>query len=228
MSYYEPAPSLSHRTRLTILVAAVVGGIALIGLTVSPGDSRPDNPGPPLSGVEADNPTTEDRSQHLNRIPLDRPAPAVSGGEADGAIPDRVTVLDNEIPGIANLDPALLVALRRAATDASDDGVAFFVYSGWRSPQYQHQLLLEAIARYGSVEEAARWVASPERSAHVSGDAVDIGPSDAMMWLTENGSRYGLCQVYRNEPWHYELRPDASHHGCPPMYADPTQDPRMQ
>jgi hypothetical protein len=37
-----------------------------------------------------------------------------------------------------------------------------------------------------------------------------------------------LCQIYRNEPWHYELRPVAIEHGCPAMYADPTHDPRMQ
>ncbi len=38
-----------------------------------------------------------------------------------------------------------------------------------------------------------------------------------------------ICsQIYSNEPWHYELRPEAIDHGCPPMYADPTQDPRMQ
>jgi hypothetical protein len=38
---------------------------------------------------------------------------------------------------------------------------------------------------------------------------------------------YGLCQSYGNEPWHYELRPDAVDDGCPPIYADPTEDPRM-
>ena len=31
----------------------------------------------------------------------------------------------------------------------------------------------------------------------------------ATAWLSEHGAAYGLCQVYRNEPWHYELRPDA-------------------
>jgi hypothetical protein len=62
----------------------------------------------------------------------------------------------------------------------------------------------------------------------VSGDAVDIGPSDATTWLSEHGAEYGLCQIYSNEPWHYELRPDASDHGCPPLYADPSHDPRMQ
>jgi hypothetical protein len=71
-------------------------------------------------------------------------------------------------------------------------------------------------------------VATPKTSAHVSGDAVDIGPSEATAWLSHHGATYGLCQIYRNEPWHYELRPAAVDHGCPRMYADPTHDPRMQ
>jgi D-alanyl-D-alanine carboxypeptidase len=149
-------------------------------------------------------------------------------GEADGAVPDGTTVFDDEIPGVANLDPALLGALRQAAIDAADDGVEFFVDSGWRSPEYQNQLLREAVSEYGSEEEAARWVATAETSAHVSGDAVDIEHSDATAWLSEHGAEYGLCQIYSNEPWHYELRPEAIDHGCPPMYADPTHDPRMQ
>jgi zinc D-Ala-D-Ala carboxypeptidase len=149
-------------------------------------------------------------------------------GEAGGAVPDGTTVFDDELPGVANLDPALLGALRRAANDAADDGVEFVVDSGWRSPEYQEQLLHEAVSKYGSEKEAARWVASPNRSAHVSGDAVDIGPSGAAAWLSAHGAAYGLCQVYGNEPWHYELRREAIAHGCPSRYSDPTQDPRMQ
>ena len=149
-------------------------------------------------------------------------------GEADGAVPDGATVFDDEIPGVANLDSDLLGALRQAATDAADDGVEFFVESGWRSPEYQAQLLREAVSEYGSEDEAARWVATPRTSAHVSGDAVDIGRSDATAWLSAHGAEYGLCQIYGNEPWHYELRLEAIDHGCPPTYADPTHDPRMQ
>jgi LAS superfamily LD-carboxypeptidase LdcB len=148
--------------------------------------------------------------------------------EADGALPDGVTVFDNEYPGVANLDPDLLQALREAATDAADDGVEFHVNSGWRSPAYQNQLLQEAISKYGSKEQAARWVATPDTSAHVSGNAVDLGPSDATAWLSERGAHYGLCQIYSNEPWHFELRSRAIDRGCPPMFADPTHDPRMQ
>ena len=149
-------------------------------------------------------------------------------GEAGGAVPDDTTVFDDDVPGVANLDPDLLGALRRAATDAAADGVQFYVDSGWRSPEYQEQLLREAVSKYGSEEEAARWVATPNTSAHVSGDAVDIGRTDASAWLSEHGAGYGLCQIYGNEPWHYELRLEAGDHGCPGMYADPTHDPRMQ
>lgn len=148
--------------------------------------------------------------------------------EATGAVPDGTTVFDDDIPAVAKLDPDLLAALRRAATDAADAGITFYVNSGWRSPAYQEQLLREAVARYGSAAEAARWVATPDTSAHVMGKAVDIGRADATRWLSEHGARYGLCQIYRNEPWHYELRPEAVAHGCPPMYADPSHDPRMQ
>jgi len=164
------------------------------------------------------------RSEH-RELPSEPPGAL---GEADGAVPDGTTVFDDEIPGVANLDPDLLAALRQASTDAADDGVEFFVDSGWRSPEYQSQLFREAISEYGSEEEAARWVATAETSAHVSGDAVDIEHFDSTEWLSEHGAEYGLCQIYSNEPWHYELRPEASDHGCPSMYADPTYDPRMQ
>ena len=149
-------------------------------------------------------------------------------GEADGAVPDGTTVFDGWVPGVANLDPALLGALRRAAADAADAGVVLFVDSGWRSPEYQERLLQQAVQKYGSEEEAARWVATPTTSAHVSGEAVDVARSEAVAWLSEHGAAYGLCQIYGNEPWHYELRPDAVDQGCPPTYADPTHDPRTR
>ena len=133
-----------------------------------------------------------------------------------------------EVPTVAHLDPDLLGALRRATADAAADGVRLQVKSGWRSAEYQDRLLREAISEYGSAAEAARWVATAQTSRHVSGEAVDIGPTAAVSWLSEHGRVYGLCQVYDNEPWHYELRPDAVEDGCPARYADPTQDPRMQ
>lgn len=150
--------------------------------------------------------------------------------EADGVIRDdaKPTVFDETLPAISKLDPALLSALREAATDAAGDGVEFRVNSGWRSAALQQKLLTDAIADYGSLEEASRWVASPETSAHVTGDAVDLGPLAALDWLAQHGADYGLCQTYANEAWHYELRPDAVDQGCPQMFEDAGDDPRMR
>jgi D-alanyl-D-alanine carboxypeptidase len=219
MTYSAPARTAGRRTGSTVLAALVVVSAALIGVLGYQSLA--------VSSSSAESPTAAEPRPH-------RPPDSLHGdhrgapGEAGGVVPDGVTVLDDEYPAVANLDPALRSALRQAATDAAGDGVAFYVDSGWRSPKYQEQLLDEAISKYGSKEEAARWVASPNTSAHVSGDAVDIEHSDAMAWLSEHGAKYGLCEIYSNEPWHYELRPKAIDHGCPPMYADPTHDPRMQ
>jgi D-alanyl-D-alanine carboxypeptidase len=235
VTYSDPARATTRRIRfrwigvagLLVVIAAIAAtnGYELLASSSSTVASPTDvlrgerraihseSPGPP--GL---------RSEHRG-LPSEHPG---APGEADVALPDGATVFDSDFPAVANLDPALLGALRQAATDAAGDGVEFVVESGWRSPSYQAQLLREAVSEYGSEEEAARWVATPDTSAHVSGDAVDIGPSGAAAWLSEHGAEYGLCQIYANEPWHYELRPDAIDHRCPPTYADPTQDPRMQ
>lgn len=136
--------------------------------------------------------------------------------------------LGEEDEQVGRLDPTLVAALRKAAGQAAADGIALRVTSGWRSPDHQARLRREAVEKYGSEAEAARWVATPERSSHVSGDAVDIGPPEAATWLARHGAQHGLCRVYANEPWHFEVRAQASAAGCPALYPDPTYDPRLQ
>ena len=125
----------------------------------------------------------------------------------DGSIPDNETISlsDNDHPAIANLDAELLAAVRKAAVDAQVRGIELRVTSGWRSKEYQLRLLDEAVAKYRSAEEARRWVHPPEKSKHVTGEAIDIGPTNAADWLIRNGADYGLCQAYANEMWHFEL-----------------------
>jgi D-alanyl-D-alanine carboxypeptidase len=231
MTYRRPARTTTRRTRSTILAVLVVLSAALIGALIgrSLAASSSWAASPPIDTAATDTPSpAADRQRRPPRPHGDHHGARGDRDVADGAVPDGVTVFDDEIPAVANLDPDLLGALRRAVMDAVDDGVEFYVNSGWRSPEYQEQLLHEAVSRYRSEAEAARWVATADTSAHVSGDAVDIGHADATAWLSEHGAEYGLCQTYSNEPWHYELRPEAIDHDCPPMYADPTQDPRMQ
>jgi D-alanyl-D-alanine carboxypeptidase len=229
MTYGKRALPTTRRIRtirvagLLVVVAAIAAALGYQSLASSSSTAAP-----PIDGLRSAPPSrSSSRPASPGRM-SSRPEHRRVLGEADGAVPEGTTVFDDEIPGVANLDPALLGALRQAATDAAYAGVAFFVNSGWRSPAYQERLLQEAVSKYGSEAEAARWVGTPATSAHVSGDAVDVGPSDATAWMSERGAEYGLCQIYRNEPWHYELRPEAIDHGCPNMYADPTHDPRMQ
>ncbi len=225
-----------------VAVTTVLGSTSLVSSSLT-APSRPTVPSPftvPSRSTVASAPTVPSRpampppstapspSRDAPRADGPRMERRAPSGEAGGAGPAGTTVFDDEVPGVVNLEPALRRALRRAATDAAGEGVELVVDSAWRTSAYQARLLREAVARYGSEQEAARWVATPDTSAHVSGDAVDIGPPAAAAWLSRHGAAYGLCQIYRNEPWHYELRPDAVAHGCPPMYADPTQDPRMQ
>ncbi|MGW1480178.1 M15 family metallopeptidase [Streptomyces rubiginosohelvolus] len=226
----RPPPSartstFRFRTPLVVGLVAVLAAIVVAlghplvkpssDSTATPGqDSSPFLPGPSLS----DRPPSH-APHRESRGALD---------EADGVVPDGVTVLDDEVPAVANLDAELLDALRRAAQNAAGDGVTFTVNSGWRSTAYQKELPRKAVAQHGSEAEAARWVATATTSPHVAGDAVDIGPDRATDWLSEHGSAYGLCRIYRNEPWHFELRTDAADRGCPRRYADPTQDPRMR
>jgi hypothetical protein len=218
VAYGEPARITIYRTRirwnrvagLLVVIAAIA---SLLGRQLPASSSS--TVASPIQALRGE--LRDLRREHRGAL-----------GEADGAVQDGTTVFDEGVPGVVNLDPGLLGALRRAATDAATVGVAFVVDSGWRSEDYQQQLLDDAISKYGSEQEAARWVATPDTSAHVSGDAVDVGPSDAAAWLSEHGAAYGLCQTYGNEAWHYELRPQAIAQGCPPTYADPTHDPRMQ
>ena len=168
MSHTASARATTHRTPRTIAVGLVVVTVAIIGTFVhqSASSSAPSFSAPLQDqggvAVEAGGAiTTADG--------------AIT--EADGVLPDGVTVFDGGYPGIANLDADLLQTLRAAATDAADDGIEFHVNSGWRSPEYQNQLLREAVSEYGSAEEAARWVATADTSAHVSGNAVDVGSS---------------------------------------------------
>src|SRR4051794_26870279 len=88
---------------------------------------------PASSSSTAASPIEVLRSEHRGL----RSEPRGALGVADGAVPDGATVFDDEIPAVANLDRDLLGALRHAATDAADDGVVFYVDSGWRSPEYQ-------------------------------------------------------------------------------------------
>jgi D-alanyl-D-alanine dipeptidase len=152
----------------------------------------------------------------------DLASPTAAGlSAADGLLPDGdpVSPFDEQLPAIARLKPDLLAAVQAAATAADADGIAMVVTSGWRSAEYQQRLLDDAVQKYGSAQEAGRWVKSPSASTHVSGDAVDIGYTDAADWLGRHGDDFGLCQTYANEMWHFELATEPGG-TCPEQQTD--------
>lgn len=123
----------------------------------------------------------------------------------NGHLAESASLADEQHPAIGRLDPALLEAMRAAEAEAGHEGIAFAITSGWRSAALQQWLFDEAVRTYGSVDVARQFVASPERSHHVTGTAVDVGNLDAQLWLMEHGAAWGICQIYANERWHFEL-----------------------
>lgn len=152
-----------------------------------------------------------------NTVDID-PA-AVGTGDGSNADGQVVTPFDVANPAVGRLDPALLSAIQQAAGAASAEGIQMTITSGWRSPQLQQRLLDDAVATYGSMAAARQYVQTPGASKHVIGEAVDVGGTGADQWLIANGSRFGLCQIYANELWHFELATDAAGI-CPPLLPD--------
>jgi zinc D-Ala-D-Ala carboxypeptidase len=200
--WLKPLGNVVTMATIVVLLVACANGALAVSRTITPEASAASSPSTATAGA---------------------PIATMSApiGEQDGYIADSewLTPFDINLPAIGKLDPTLLAAVQRAASAAASDGVDLYITSGWRSVRYQQALLAEAIVTYGSEAEARKWVATPEKSAHVTGNAVDIGPMDAALWLDRHGTRYGLCQTYANEVWHFELATEPGG-TCPPKMRD--------
>lgn len=169
----------------------------------------------PACGSSATRPTWHEQTAR-NSAPTQvggTTALSIGTGATDtwsGYLPDGATLspYDTSSQAIARLDPKLLAAVQDAARSASTQGVDITITSGWRSRGFQHRLFDDALRRYANVDIARQFVASPEDSRHVVGEAVDIAGIGASDWLIRNGAQFGLCQIYANENWHFELATD--------------------
>lgn len=201
----------ARRIFALVLASSLVGGIVAIAGGVAASWSA--------AGAQSTTPSTAPtREGHTPEQDAAAPRPFVPDA-ANGYLPHPVSVEDDDLPAIAALDPALRSALGEAAAVAAKEGVEFHVTMGWRSREYQRWLLDDAIRTYGSAEVARQFVATPDESHHVTGDAVDIGNFEAQLWLEERGWHWGLCRIFANEPWHFELSTAPSGE-CPAMRAD--------
>jgi zinc D-Ala-D-Ala carboxypeptidase len=124
--------------------------------------------------------------------------------------------------GTEGLEPGLAAAYTLAENQAHAEGVGLYINSGYRSPGEQQALWDDGVRTYGSPEEARKWVLPPNESTHVHGRAVDVGPEVGAQWLEANGNRWGLCRIYQNEWWHFELA-TAPGSTCPALRADASE-----
>lgn len=141
------------------------------------------------------------------------------GVTAQPAAPEITLVDTGSAAGTAGLDPLLATAYTLAENEAHAVGVPLSITSGHRTWDEQNYLWQNGIATYGSPDAARRWVLPPEESTHVSGRAVDVGPQAGAAWLEANGYRWGLCRMFENEWWHFELATTPGG-ACPPMRPD--------
>lgn len=123
-------------------------------------------------------------------------AVAVGGG----ARPDAIS-------GLNGAFAAPLAAMVEEAERIFGDG-AVRISSAYRSIGRQQQLWEEALRKYGSPEEARKWVAPPGSSRHNYGLAADLqyGSGDVQQWFHQSAGAYGLDFRMGNEPWHIEPR----------------------
>ncbi len=122
------------------------------------------------------------------------------------------------------LDKQLMNRFKAAQAAAKIDGQALYIASGFRTLSRQQTLFAQAVRKYGSVQEASKWVAPPLVSHHPWGVAIDVNYPDEPVgagWLEINGSKFGLCRIFDNEWWHFEpvIAPGWK---CPALVPDAT------
>jgi hypothetical protein len=127
---------------------------------------------------------------------------------------------------VIEIHPLLTARFQAAQLTAAKESIRLYITSGFRSRQRQAILFAEAVRKYGSESEAAKWVLPAQFSHHPNGLALDVNyPNDRLgaKWLEDNGARFGLCRVYANEWWHFEgvIAPGDI---CPQMSADARVD----
>jgi D-alanyl-D-alanine carboxypeptidase len=140
---------------------------------------------------------------------------------------DLVSVGPNLLGREILLQPAAAAAWTQMQASARDGAIELVAISGFRSVEYQAQIIRRKLAAGETIDAILRVVAAPGYSEHHTGRAVDIGVPDepplterfastpAFRWLEENAGRFGFTLTFPRgnphgitfEPWHWCLRP---------------------
>jgi LAS superfamily LD-carboxypeptidase LdcB len=122
----------------------------------------------------------------------------------------------------SDVDKQVMYRFQAAQAAAKKEGETIYIVSGFRTLSRQQTLFNQAVRKYGSKNEASKWVAPPLISHHPWGIAIDVNYPDEPVgagWLEIHGSKFGLCRVFENEWWHFEpvIAPGWK---CPPLVPD--------
>lgn len=138
---------------------------------------------------------------------------------------ELVDVGPNLVGRMQSLTPQAASSWQQMVEAAAADAIRLLIVSGFRSYEYQAQLIRNKLDAGQKMAEILKVSAAPGFSQHHSGMAVDVASpgsrplteefelSDAFAWLTENAGTYGFSMTYPRdnpygfvfEPWHWSL-----------------------
>ena len=139
---------------------------------------------------------------------------------------DLIDVGLNLVGRMQQLTPRTAEKWQQMVESAACSGVHLLIVSGYRSYEYQAELIRKKIAVGLTIEEILKVNAAPGYSQHHTGTAIDIATpgsrplteefevSNAFKWLTDHAVEYGFSLTYPRdnlfgfiyEPWHWALR----------------------
>jgi D-alanyl-D-alanine carboxypeptidase len=169
----------------------------------------------------------------LNRIQLDIhrqlgvPADYAAGRNLPyfGEATELVDIGPNLVGRMQRLTPDAASCWQRMVSAARTDGVTLLIVSGFRSFDYQAELIRNKLSAGQAIDDILKVSAAPGYSQHHTGEAVDIATpgsrplteefeqSDAFIWLVQNAGDHGFSMTYPRdnefgfifEPWHWAL-----------------------
>lgn len=140
-------------------------------------------------------------------------------------VTELVDIGANLLGRMQRLTPAAAAHWQELATAAASDGIQLLLISGFRSIDYQADLIRNKLAAGQVIDDILAVNAAPGFSQHHTGAAVDIASpgtrplteefetSDAFKWLQSNAESSGFSMTYPRgnaegfvyEPWHWAL-----------------------
>jgi D-alanyl-D-alanine carboxypeptidase len=173
----------------------------------------------PKSGKPSTGPTAPIRLLPASQIPTANAAPVspeTPGPQTGPKCATNAAYVDEQPTGLRS---DVIRAWRNVEKYANADDIIVCLNDGKRSRAQQQAQYDQYLKQYGK-QAADQLVLKPDKSAHVTGIAIDVQPAAAFHWLQATRGALGLCRTFDNEGWHFEY--DVSYFkGCPPRKPRP-------